>query len=308
MRYASLPFTLRQLQYVVAVAEHRSFRKAAQACAVSQPALSAQVAQLEQALGVRVFDRDSTHVQATVAGASFVEGARQVLAGAQALSGECQRGEDPLSGPIRLGVIPTVGPYLLPEVVGSLHLAFPRLRFTWVEDRTAALMRQLSEGHLDGAVVALESEDLGDVQSFVLGRDPFFLATSAQHELAAATSAVSPQVLAGQQVLVLAEGHCLGDQVAEVCDRAPGAELEVQTTSLSTLAQMVAGGTGVTLLPALAAGLENRTGSLHLRPFRPRAPGRTLALVWKKGAAGQAALRALAPTLRGAVSRLCGRS
>lgn len=305
MRFASLPFTLRQLQYVVAVAEHRSFRKAAQACSVSQPALSTQVAQLEQALGVRVFDRDSTHVQVSAAGAAVVDGSRRLLASAHALAGDCQRAVDPLAGPMRLGVIPTVGPYLLPEVAGALHKSFPRVRFSWVEDRTGELMKQLHEGHLDGAVVALESDALGEVQSLVLGRDPFFLATAPHHALAKDESAVTPQVLSGEQVLVLSEGHCLGEQVAEVCGRARGAELEVQTTSLSTLAQIVAGGTGVTLLPALAAGLENRGGSLHLRPFRPRAPGRTLALVWKKGGGAQESLRAIAPTLKDAVTRLC---
>ncbi|MFZ5439551.1 MAG: LysR substrate-binding domain-containing protein [Myxococcota bacterium] len=308
MHFAPHPLTLRQLQYVVAVAEQKSFRKAAQACAVSQPSLSAQVAQLEAALGVRLFDRDTTRVLITAAGEQLIARARALLLAADELVDEARRAADPLSGPLRLGVIPTVGPYLLPEVAAPLHAKFPRLRFRWVEDRTATLVKLLREGSLDGAVLALETDELGEVQSLVLGRDPFLLATPAEHPLSKAETPVTPQVLAGETVLVLEEGHCLGDQVAEVCTRGRGTELDVRTTSLSTLAQMVAGGAGITLLPSLAASVENRRGALHLRPFQPKAPGRTLALVWRKGAPAQAALRAIAPILRAPIRDLDGQA
>lgn len=306
MRLSPHPVTLRQLQYVVAVADHRSFRKAATACAVSQPALSAQLAQLEAALGFKVFDRDTTRVVPTAGGADFIARARRLLLEADALVEEAQRAADPLGGPLRLGVIPTVGPYLLPEVAVPLRDAFPRLRFTWVEERTHELMQRLKAGSLDGAIVALETEELGEVQSLVLGKDPFLLATSHAHALAKEASPVSTDVLASERVLVLEEGHCLGDQVAEVCKRAHGAELDVRGTSLATLSQMVVGGAGVTLLPALALPVENRLGTLHVRPFAPRSPGRTLALVYRKGAPALPALKAVGAVLRRAVAGRAG--
>jgi LysR family hydrogen peroxide-inducible transcriptional activator len=304
MRLAPHPVTLRQLQYVVAVADQKSFRKAALACHVSQPALSAQIAQAESALGCRLFDRDTQRVVVSAAGRSFVERARELLLRADALVEETQREADPLSGPLRLGIIPTVGPYLLPEVARPLREAFPRIRFSWVEDRTAALMKLLKAGELDAAIVALETEDLGEVQSLVLGRDPFLLATPSDHALARSKTAVSPEVLAGERVLVLEEGHCFGEQVAWVCARARGTELDVCATSLATLSQMVVGGAGVTLLPSLALEVENRRGTLHLRPFSGKAPARTLALVWRKNTPAHQAVRAIAPTLRKGVNPL----
>ena len=290
MRLTPHPVTLRQLQYVVAVADQKSFRKAALACHVSQPALSAQVAQVESMLECRLFDRDTQRVLVSAAGRAFVARARELLQLTDTLVDEAKRAADPLAGPLRLGIIPTVGPYLLPEVAQPLRVAFPRLRFTWVEERTSTLMKLLKEGELDGAIVALETEDLGEVQSLVLGRDVFFLATPNDHALAQANTPVSTQVLEHERVLVLEEGHCLGEQVAALCQRARTSELDVCATSLATLSQMVVGGAGVTLLPALALEVENRRGTLHLRPFLAKAPGRTLALVWRKSTTAHTAL------------------
>lgn len=303
MRLVPHPITLRQLQYVVAVADQKSFRKAAAACHVSQPALSAQVAQVESALTCKLFDRDTQRVLVSSAGRAFVERARELLMRTDALVEETQREADPLAGPLRLGIIPTVGPYLLPEVAQPLRTQFPRLRFTWVEERTAVLMKLLKQGELDGAIVALETKDLGEVQSLVLGRDQFFLAMPNDHALARETTPVSTQVLKNERVLVLEEGHCLGEQVEEVCQRARTSELDVCATSLATLTQMVVGGAGVTLLPGLALEVENRRGTLHLRPFIARAPGRTLALVWRKSTTAHGALKAIAPSLRKGVVR-----
>jgi LysR family transcriptional regulator, hydrogen peroxide-inducible genes activator len=298
MRLVPHPITLRQLQYVVAVADQKNFRKAALACHVSQPALSTQVAQVESALGCKLFDRDTQRVLVSSVGREFVERARELLLRADALVDETQRAAAPLSGPLRLGIIPTVGPYLLPEVAQPLHQAFPKLRFMWVEERTAVLMKLLRDGELDAAIVAMEAEDLGEVQSLVLGRDAFFLATPRDHALARAKTPVSTDVLEHERVLVLEEGHCLGDQVAAVCQRARTSDLDVCATSLATLSQMVVGGAGVTLLPALALEVENRRGTLHLRPFVAKAPGRTLALVWRKSTTAHQALKAIAPLLR----------
>lgn len=302
MSFASHPVTLRQLQYVVAVAEQKSFRKAALICAVSQPALSAQVAQLEGALGVTIFDRDTTRVLITSQGQRVLEKARAVLSAADALVDDARRDADPLSGVLRLGVIPTVAPYLLPEVATPLREQFPKLRFSWIEDRTTSLAKRLHDGELDGAIVAMESESLGDVQAKVLGKDSFVLATANSHELAKSDATVSTKVLDHERVLVLEEGHCLGEQVAAVCSRLRNAELDVRSTSLTTLAQMVAGGEGVTLLPELALPVENRRGQFHVRRFSQDVPSRTLALVWRKGTPALAALRAIAPVLSAGVS------
>ncbi len=283
MRFENHPISLRQLQYVIAVHELRSFRKAAEACHVSQPALSGQLAQLESALGLKLFERDTQRVVVTAAGAEFCARARTLLVLADELVDAAARDADPLAGPMRLGVIPTIGPYLVPSVARPLRKAFPRLRFLWREERTDALVRLLHQGDLDGAIVALESGALAGLESLALGRDPFLLATARDHALAKGTAPVSPKVLDHERVLVLEEGHCLGDQVAQFCRRARHAELDLRATSLATLSQMVVGCNGVTLLPALAIPLENRQRTLHLRPFIEKAPGRTIALVWRRG-------------------------
>ncbi len=298
MRFDPHPVTLRQLQYVVAVAETKSFRKAATLCAVSQPALSAQVAQVEKLLGLTLFERDTRSVLPTSAGLALVERARALLGSTDTLIEEAQRATDPLAGSLRLGVIPTIGPYLLPEVTGPLRAKFPRMRFAWSEGRTAELMADLHEGRLDGALVALEAELLPDAVSFVVGRGPFVLVTGKDHRLAKSSKPVDSSAVENEELLVLDEGHCLRNQVLDVCGKRRGADLDVRATSLTTLSQMVVSGLGVTLLPKLALSLENRLGTLHVRPFRPRAPERTLALVWRKGSPAHVALRGVGALIR----------
>src|SRR5512138_90938 len=153
MRSAPYPGTLRQLQYVLAVAEARSFRRAAEACRVSQPSLSAQVAEAERALGVRLFERDRRRVLVTAAGEALVARARRVLLEADDLVEAARRGADPLAGTLRVGVIPTVGPYLLPRAAPALRKALPALQILWEEDRTPALVRRVAAGELDGALL-----------------------------------------------------------------------------------------------------------------------------------------------------------
>ena len=265
MSFSAHPLTLRQLQYVVAVSDARSFRKAAELCAVSQPALSAQIAQIESAIGLLLFERTTRRVLPTAAGAVFIQKARALLSGADALVAEARRSADPLSGSLRLGVIPTVGPYLLPEVMQPLRLEFPRLRFEWVEERTQVLMRDLREGRLDGALVALEAELLDDAVSFVIGKDPFFLATSKEHPLARSSAPIDLASLDDEDVLVLDEGHCFRHQVLGVCARARVRGVDVRATSLTTLAQ--------------------------------------LALVWRNGSGAHQALRAVGGLMRKELAR-----
>lgn len=297
MRQAPHPFTLRQLQYAAAVAETLSFRGAAERCRVSQPSLSAQLAALESGLGVRLFERDRRKVVITPAGEMLVRRARDLLVGADDLLGAARAAVDALAGTMRLGIIPTISPYLLPRVTPRLRRAFRNLSVVWIEDRTRALLRALSAGDLEAAVLALEA-DLGEVEREVLGRDAFVLAAPPRHPLARKASAVTITELRGAEILLLDEGHCLREQALEFCTATQARELEFRATSLPTLVQMVAAGAGVTLLPALALPTESKRAALAIRRFAPPAPHRTLALVWRPGSALAPALRKVAEVLR----------
>src|SRR6202451_1157602 len=201
MSAAPHPFTLRQLQYVVAVAEELSFRRAAARCHVSQPSLSAQLAQVEGSLGVRLFERAHKRVLVTAAGRDLVERARRLLLEADEIVRAAQRVADPLSGTIRLGVIPTISPYLLPSVTPALRRKLPRLRIAWAEDKTDALVRQLAAGEIEGAVVALEA-DVGEVAREIVASDPFVLVTRPEHALAAKKRPVTEAELRGEELLL----------------------------------------------------------------------------------------------------------
>jgi LysR family hydrogen peroxide-inducible transcriptional activator len=293
------PFTLRQLQYVVAVADELSFRRAAARCHVSQPSLSAQLAQVEEAIGVRLFERSRKRVLLTAAGADLVERARRLLRDADELVSAAQRIGDPLAGALRIGIIPTVSPYLLPAVTPHLRKRHPRLRIAWHEEKTDALLRRLADGRLEGAVVALEA-NVGDVAREVIATDPFVLVMHRDHPLAKKKSAVSQSELRGEELLLLDEGHCFRDQALEACRASRIREGEFRATSLTTLVQMVAGGAGITLLPALAVDAEVKRARLHARPLATPSAKRTLALIWRKGSSVDPALHAVAAVLRDA--------
>nr|BDT34207.1 LysR substrate-binding domain-containing protein [Myxococcus sp. MH1] len=297
MRLQPHPFTLRQLQYAVAVADSLSFRKAAALCHVSQPSLSAQLAQLEEALGVRLFERDRKRVLPTTAGQRLVERARRLLLEADDLQEEARRVGNPLDGTLRIGIIPTVSPYLLPSLTPALRRRFARLTVAWVEDKTEVLTRELEAGTLDAALLALEA-DVGDVERDIIARDAFFLVTPKGHPLGARDTPVTPSELRDAKVLLLDEGHCLRAQALSFCTRARTHEQEFRATSLLTLAQMVAGGAGVTLLPALALPTESRRADLDIRPIAAPTPHRTLALVWRRSTPLASALRQLSAVLR----------
>jgi LysR family hydrogen peroxide-inducible transcriptional activator len=300
--HAPHPFTLRQLQYVVAVADTLSFRRAAELCRVSQPSLSAQLAQVEDALGVQLFERDRRHVLVTAAGAQLVGRARRLLIEADDLMQAAKRVGNPLAGTLRVGIIPTVSPYLLPDVTPRLRAAFPELRLAWVEEKTSVLSKQLEAGVLDAALVALEAE-LGDVEHDVIAEDQFVLVTPPRTPLAKKRGPATLGELRDVDVLLLDEGHCFRAQALELCSAARAHELEFRATSLSTLVQMVAAGAGVTLLPAIAVSLETERADLHVRSFAAPAPHRTLALVWRKNSPLASALRQISGLLREAYPR-----
>jgi LysR family hydrogen peroxide-inducible transcriptional activator len=305
MTRAPPPVTLRQLQYLAAVAELRSFRRAAEACHVSQPSLSAQVAEAERALGVRVFDRDRRGVLVTRAGQALLERVQRVLVESEDLVEAARRNADPRAGMLRLGVLPTIGPYLLPAAVPALREALPRLTVRWEEDRTAALVRRVEAGELEGAVVAAEA-DLGGLETIPVGEDPFLVAAPPDHPLAREDGAVRPAELRGEKVLLLDDGHCLRAQALEVCATARAQELDFRATSLPTLVQMVAGGAGLTLLPALAAGTEAARADLVLRAFTAPAPSRTLVVAWRRRSAAEPTLREVAGVIAGAARDVLG--
>jgi LysR family hydrogen peroxide-inducible transcriptional activator len=233
-----LPCSLRQLQYLVAVADLGGFSRAAARCRVAQPSLSAQVALAEEALGVRVFERDRRGVRVSAAGAVILERARQVLLAANDLASTARQQADPFTGTIRVGVIPTVCPYLLPEIAPALRGKFPRLTILWTEEKTGTLVDRIMAGDLDGAILARETKAAG-LQFVEIGRDAFVVASAPDHPLMRSARPLTPAALEGAEVLLLEDGHCLRDQALALCARARATEAGYRATSLATLVQMV---------------------------------------------------------------------
>ena len=293
------PFTLRQLQYAVAVGEERSFRRAAERCHVAQPSLSAQVAQLEEALGARLFERGPRQVLVTAAGRELLARAALLLVAADDLTQAAGRAADPFAGTLRVGILPTLSPYLLPSVAPAIRARFPALTIAWREDKTERLVEALGAGELDAALLALEA-DIGSLAHEVIAVDPFVLAMPPSHPLAKGEGPVTTAELRREEVLLLDDGHCFRTQALEVCTVARARETELRATSLSTLVQMVAAGVGVTLLPALAVPTEGPRAGLRVRPLATRGAHRTIALAWRPSSPLDAALREIAAVVRAA--------
>ena len=291
----------RQLQYVVAVAETLGFHKAAERCHVSQPTLSAQVKQLEDVLGVRLFERDRRRVLLTAAGAVVVAHARRVLVEIDDMIAAAKQLIEPCSGTFRIGVIPTIAPYLLPDVVPAVRARYPKLQLVFREEKTDAVVADLREGRLDAGLLALEA-DIGEWASGRIADDPFVVALPEGHRLAR-KKRVAASDLDDENVLLLDEGHCFRAQALSVCDRAGAKESQLRATSLSTLAQMVSSGSGITLLPQIAVAVENRRGQLEVRPFTSPAPHRTIALIWRPHSPFAETFRDLAEVFRSALRR-----
>ena len=289
--------TLRQLQYIVAVAECLSFNRAAQECHVSQPSLSAQIAEVERLLGVKLFERDRRRVLLTAAGRDFVTQARAVLRESDALAEAARRFIDPLSGTLRFGVIPTISPYFLSRLTPMLHSAFPGLRVLWLEEKTRPLMSRLDAGEIDAALVAFEA-DLGEVNREVIGKDPFVLVAPRGNPLAAGDGPVKLSELRNEDIFILTDDHCFGKQALALCMNAKARDHEFKATSLATIVSMVAGGVGVTLLPKLSVPHEVRIRNLRVRRFAEPAPARTICLVWRKNSSLAPALRKVAAVMR----------
>ena len=270
---------LRDLRYLIALADLRHFGRAAEACHVSQPTLSTQVRKLEEELGVALVERAPRQVMLTAAGRDIVERARRVLADVEQMRETARRAADPEAGTVRLGIFPTLGPYLLPHVVPGVRARFPRLELLLVEEKTELLLAMLRDGRLDAALLALPlHEDWLECE--FLFEEPFMLAVPAGHALAAR--------------------HDLRDQALEVCALAGAGEKEgFRATSLETLRQMVAAGVGITLLPMLAIKPPvSSSPDLKLVDFRAPAPSRRVAMVWRRSSAMAGFLQQLAAVLR----------
>ncbi len=290
--------TLRQLEYLVAVADHLSFHRAAAACQVSQPGLSAQIRELESTLGVPLFERDRRHVLVLPAGHQAVDRARRVLAEASGLVEAAHAFQRPLVGPLRLGVIPTISPYLLPTVLPRIRRRHPELRLALHEAPTADLVAALARGETDVLLLALEAP-LEGLVTHPLFEDAFVVALPRGHRLAA-RKRLDESDLDGEAVLLLADAHCLRTQALAVCRSGRIDErADMRATSLSTLVQMVAGGAGLTVLPELTLSVEGKRADLAIVRFAPPVPHRTIGLAWRATSGRAAEFKVLAASLVG---------
>jgi LysR family transcriptional regulator, hydrogen peroxide-inducible genes activator len=291
-----------QLRYLIALAEHQHFGRAAAMCAVTQSTLSAGILALERHLDIRVLDRDAgKRVMFTPVGREVVARARDALAALEGVVEVADSSRAPMTGPVHLGVIPTIGPFLLPRLMPVLRTQFPRLRLFLREDTTERLLDRLRGNRLDVALLALPCA-CGATETLAVMRDPFLAALPPGHKLAALDE-IPVKALAMERLLLLEDGHCLRDQALTACGFARGDAPAEPTdgfaaTSLHTLIQMVAGGLGVTLVPriAVAAGLTAGT-DVELRPLVGPDTWRTIGLAWRPNTPRAADYRALAPIL-----------
>src|SRR5580704_4858649 len=284
---------LKDLRYLVAVADERHFGRAAASCFVSQPTLSAQLKKLEQDLGVQLIERAPNNVTLTQAGEQIVARARRILEASEEMVTLARSQRDPLAGRLRVALLPTIGPYLLPQVTPAIRKALPRLELRLYEYQTGALLEKLHAGELDVGILALPVE-LGGLEARELYRESFVVALPEHHPLAArATLKVAD--LKSEPLLLLEEGHCLRDQALEVCSRfGIRDQQDFRATSLETLRQMVATGAGITLLPEFAGrGAYRSARGVVLRPFAKPIPVRHIGAVWRKSTARLAAIEAL---------------
>jgi LysR family transcriptional regulator, hydrogen peroxide-inducible genes activator len=283
---------LRDLQYLVALAETRHFGRAALRCHVSQPTLSAQLRKLEEFLGVSLIERRPRRVGLTPAGEAVVERARRMLRDAEDIRALARASQDPLGGQLKLGLIPTLGPYLLPRVAPRIAKALPKLQLMLHEYQTAPLVERVVQGELDVAILALPADTKGLVTRSLFAEA--FLVAMPEHHRLTARKRLKIGDLAGEKLLLLEEGHCLRDQALEVCTKAGTEEQDFRATSLETLRQMVAAGLGITLLPRLAAeGPFASARGLVVRPFSPPAPSRVIGAAWRRSTSRIAAITAV---------------
>ena len=271
--------TLRQLRYLASLARHRHFGRAAEECAITQPALSMQVRELEREIGAELVERRPNDVALTETGLEVARRAEQILSAIRDLVDFAQH-RDVLSGALRLGIIPTLAPYILPRLLPRLQSAYPRLRLDVRETLTKVLVAELVGGNLDALLLALPA-DGADLETLHLFDDPFLLAVPAADDLPADRMAIED--VDQRRLILLEEGHCLRDQALAFCANARGeAPAGLGATSLATVIQMVANNYGVTLVPEVAADVEVRDNRIKLLRFVKPEPARTIGLAWRR--------------------------
>lgn len=291
---------LRDLRYIVAVANLGHFGKAAEACHVSQPTLSGQILKLEDELGVTIFERAGKSCILTPAGEQLLELARRVVDAADDLVACARASRDPMQGPLRLGVIPTLGPYLMPFVLPAAREKMPATPLLLVEDLTSRLVESVTSGRLDAAIIASDPESSA-LECLALFDEPFLLVLPVDHPLAK-KKIVDAMAIDPQSLLLLADGHCLRDQALELCRQADlddGTLADMRATSLQTLLHMTAAGYGLTLLPALAlAGDHALPKTVRARPLKGARASRGVRLAYRPTTPREPAIRALAELIR----------
>ena len=271
--------TLRQLRYLGALAEHRHFGRAAEACSVTQPAMSMQIKDLEEELGIQLFERRAGEVALTDIGGEVVRRAECVLAGTRDLADFARHRGRLLNGRMQLGVIPSIAPYVLPKILPVLQRRYPDLQIELRETQTRPLLEELMRGALDVVMLALPADD-AEVESIRLFDDPFLLAVPATDNRPE-SARVSVHDIDMQRLLLLEEGHCLRDQALAFCSSSRR-NVSLGATSLATVMQMVANGYGITLLPRIAVDVELRDERVKLLRFEEPEPGRTVGLAWRR--------------------------
>jgi LysR family hydrogen peroxide-inducible transcriptional activator len=290
--------TLTELRYIVAVARERHFGRAAEACHVSQPTLSVAIRKLEEELGVQLFERRVAEVTTTAIGERIVTQAQRVLDAAASIPELARQGRDPLSGPMRLGVIYTIGPYLMPALIRQLQKDAPQMPLLLAENFTVRLLELIKNGELDAAIMALPLPESGLVIR-PLYDEPFMVAVPRRHAWTKRRSIASVD-LRRETMLLLGSGHCFRDQVLEVCPElarsssAGGIQKTVEGSSLETIRQMVASGIGITVMPRTSVPERPRRDSLiAYLPFKKPPPDRRVVLAWRKSFTRQAAVDAI---------------
>lgn len=288
---------LNELRYAVAVAQMKNFRRAAEKCFVTQPALSLAIQKLEDELGVQLFERSRTEVSLTPIGSRVIEQAQRVLEEAAKIAEIARHGKDQLVGTLKLGAIYTVAPYLLPDLIPILHRKAPLMPLEVEENLTAQLDVLLRNGRLDAAIIALPF-DVPNVHTLALYDEPFNVVVPTDHAWAKRSS-IRAEELSSEKVLMLASGHCFSNQVAEACPELQkhGGEV-LQGNSLETIRNMVASGLGITVLPASSDSPRYRSPLLKVVPFKGPAPSRRIALAWRKSFARDKAIEVLADAIR----------
>ncbi len=271
--------TLKQLRYFQMLGRHGHFGRAAEACAISQPALSMQIKELEDALGATLIERGARQVRLTKFGEETLQRARDILHTVDELEDSARASRDQLVGQLRLGMIPTVAPYLLPTVIGNLKLRHPELDVQLRETLTANLIQEIMDGRLDTAIVALPVSE-PSLTEVVLFTEKFLLVRPVADE---GTAVPSGEKLRQMRLLLLEEGHCFRDQALSYCKMQPSLPRQgLDASSLSTLVQMVGAGIGVTLIPEMAVAVETRSAAVCVARFKEPQPARTIGMIWRR--------------------------